>query len=63
MWGMSDDMPKGPFKIFERPQIAAFTELREAAQEAEFLHSEHDSPFRVQDVDGNFVYTSKGAPE
>ncbi len=59
----SNGLCKGPFKLFERPQVHAFELLAEAAQEAEFIHAETGSPVRVQDVDGNFVYTSKGAPE
>lgn len=54
---------KGPFKLFERPRVHAFETLAEASQEAEFCHAETGSPVRVQDRDGNFVYTSKGAPE
>ena len=52
------------FTIFGYPKKPAFGTLAEAAQEAEFTHVENGGfTVRVQDRNGIFVYTSKGAPE
>lgn len=57
------ELARSPFKLYDQLDVTAYETLAEAAQEAEFAHARTGSPVRVQDADGDFVYTSKGAPE
>ena len=66
-------VPQGPYRAI--PKVAweekpgtltnhrTFEQMSDAAQEAEFLHAEHDLTFVVLDRDGDEVYRSVGAPE